>query len=78
MAYNEANGITPRSVAKKVADIIEIGKKEKGEKKEKLSPLERQRLIERYTAEMQEASRTLEFEKAAFLRDRIRELRQEK
>ena len=78
MAYNEVHGIVPRSVEKRVADIIEIGKKEKGEKKEKLSPLERQRLIERYTAEMQEASRTLEFEKAAFLRDQIRELRAQK
>ena len=32
-------------------------------------------LIERLTAEMREASRTLEFEKAAFLRDRIRDLK---
>ena len=76
MAFNEAHGITPRSVQKKVADIIEIGKKTKGEKKgEKLTPAERARLIERLTEEMKEASRMLEFEKAAFLRDRIRDLR---
>ena len=50
--------------------------KTKGEKKgEKLPPAERARLIERLTEEMKEASRMLEFEKAAFLRDRIRDLR---
>ena len=76
MAYNEAHGITPRSVEKKVADVIEIGKKPGSKKKkEPLTPTERARMIERLTAEMKEASRTLEFEKAAFLRDRIRELR---
>ena len=76
MAYNEAHGITPRSVEKKVADVIEIGKKPGSKKKkESLTPTERARMIERLTAEMKEASRTLEFEKAAFLRDRIRELR---
>ena len=76
MAFNEEHGIIPRSVEKKVADIIEIGKKTKGDgKKEKLSPAERAKLIERLTEEMKEASRMLEFEKAAFLRDRIRDLR---
>jgi excinuclease ABC subunit B len=59
-----------------VADIIEIGKKTKGDgKREKLTPMERQKLIERLTEEMKEASRMLEFEKAAYLRDRIRDLR---
>ncbi|MBR2611568.1 MAG: excinuclease ABC subunit UvrB, partial [Clostridia bacterium] len=76
MAFNEAHGIVPRSVEKKVGDIIEIGKKTKGDgKREKLSPAERAKLIERLTEEMKEASRMLEFEKAAYLRDRIRDLR---
>ena len=78
MRYNEENGITPESVKKKVGDIIEIGKKAKPEKKGKLTSLEKARLIEQLTAEMKEAARTLEFEKAAYLRDRIKELKNQK
>ncbi len=73
--YNEKHGITPKSVQKKVADVIEIGKKVTPEKKKKLTALERARLIESLTAEMKEAARTLEFEKAAYIRDRIKELK---
>jgi excinuclease ABC subunit B len=77
MEYNEKNGITPESVRKKVMDVIEIGKRaddEKG-KRGKLTAAEREKLIEKLTAEMREAARTLEFEKAAYLRDRIRDLK---
>ncbi len=77
MAYNEAHGIVPRSVQKKVMDIIEIGKrvKESDGTERKLTGAEREKLIEKLTAEMKEAARMLEFEKAAFLRDRIKDLR---
>ena len=77
MEYNEKHGITPRGITKKVMDIIEIGKREKDEsgRKKPLTPKEREALIERLSAEMKEAARTLEFEKAAFLRDRIRDLK---
>ncbi len=78
MAYNEKNGITPESIKKKVADVIEIGKKAPRVADKKLSRMERDRLIEQLNAEMREAARTLEFEKAAFLRDQIRELKNQK
>ena len=72
--YNEEHGISPESVRKKVAEVIEIGKKFKGENK-KLSKLEAQREIERLTVEMREAAKALEFEKAAYIRDRIKEIK---
>ena len=76
--YNEQHGITPESVKKAVADVIEIGRKAKPENDKKLTRLQRERMIEELTAEMREAARTLEFEKAAYIRDRIKELKNTK
>ncbi len=76
--YNKKHGITPMSVKKSVADIIEIGKRAKKEKKKPLTKHEREKLIEKLTVEMREAARALEFEKAAFIRDQIKELREDK
>ena len=85
LEYNRANGIVPRTVIKGVRDVIEIGSKEerkssKGKKEatRKLSPAERERMIELLTKEMKAAASKLEFEQAAFLRDRIRRLREGK
>ena len=77
MRYNEEHGITPASIKKKVADVIEIGKKVKPESDKKLSRLEKEKLIEKLTAEMRDAAKRLEFEQAAYIRDRIKELRQQ-
>ena len=76
MRYNDENGITPASIRKKVADVIEIGKKVKPESDKKLSRLEREKLIEKLTTEMKDAAKRLEFEQAAYIRDRIKELRE--
>jgi len=74
--YNEANGIVPKTVIKGVYDVIDLGKRsEEKEKKRRLTKEDKEKLIEQYTAEMREASRKLEFEKAAFLRDKIKELK---
>ncbi len=77
--YNIRHGITPKTIVKDVHDIIEIGAKAEGETpKKKLSRAEREILIKRLTAEMKSAAKMLEFEHAAYLRDRIEKLKKEK
>ncbi len=75
MQYNEENGIVPKTIIKNVREIIEITPKtEKNKHGMKLSEKERQELIDRLTREMKNASKLLEFEHAAYLRDRIKSL----
>ena len=74
-AYNEENGIVPKTIIKGVYDVIDLGKKEDKKKKGKLSAEEKEKLIAELTKEMRSASAKLEFEKAAYLRDRIKELK---
>ena len=75
-AYNAANGIIPQTIKKDVRDIIEISTKEKTENinVRRLSARERVRLVEQLTKEMKAAAKLLEFEHAAFLRDKIRSI----
>ena len=78
MAYNKEHGIVPKTIVKSVAEIIEISAKDTIDKKGKrLSRMEKEKLIKAYTAEMKEAAKLLEFEQAAFLRDKIKKLREE-
>ena len=83
LAYNEKHGITPQTIRKKVRDVIEATKVAEqkssyltgAESVDKMSKKERQSLIQRLEAEMKEAAKTLQFERAAELRDALLELR---
>ena len=82
--YNAAHGITPKTIEKPIVPLIEMtlvaaedrtpyGKKD-GKAKKKLGKKERENLVKSLLREMQQASRALEFERAAELRDMIVEL----
>ena len=76
--YNRVHGITPRSVNKGVRDVIEISSKEDvdAETSHRIaSAKDRERLIKELEKQMKEAARMLEFEHAAFLRDKIAALK---
>ena len=75
--YNEEHGITPKTIVKDVRDIIEISNTHKAARNadgRKLSKKEKEMLINTLTKEMKAAAKLLDFENAAYLRDRIKEL----
>ncbi len=76
-AYNEANGIVPKTIVKDVRDVIEITSKvdKNPANGKRLTKAERQALIDKMTKEMRAAARVLDFETAAYLRDEIEKLR---
>ncbi len=84
MAYNEKHGIVPKTIIKEIRDLIEIGvsptktEKERIKDAKKLPPKEKASLVEELTKQMKEAAKNLDFERAAYLRDRIAELRTKK
>jgi excinuclease ABC subunit B len=82
--YNEANGITPQTIIKSIRDIIELKEKDnakaaatdkKIESAQELSKKDKDKLLADLTAEMQKAAKNLDFERAAYLRDRIKHIR---
>ena len=83
MAYNEAHGITPKTIKKEIRDLIRITHEVESEEKQenilvqfkKLSRLQREEQLERLTLEMKQAAKDLNFETAAELRDVIMELK---
>lgn len=79
-AYNAEHGITPKTIVKKVSEILEISThKESDFKNTKHMTREQKRqLIENLTKEMKAAAKLLEFEHAAYLRDKIKKLRGDK
>lgn len=78
MKYNEAHGIIPKTIIKDVRDVIDIAapSDDKTEKKQKKMPAaEKEKLIAQYTSLMREAAKVLDFEQAAYFRDKIVELK---
>lgn len=76
--YNEEHGIVPKTIVKEVRDVIEISAKtdKKGKSKKQLTREEKQTLIRQYTSLMREAAKVLDFEQAAYFRDKITELKE--
>ncbi|SDG28780.1 Excinuclease ABC subunit B [Fontibacillus panacisegetis] len=84
IAYNEKHGITPQTIRKKVRDVIEATRVAESKSdylsdaaKSKMSKRDREAMIGRMEAEMKEAAKNLQFERAAELRDAIMELKAE-
>ena len=79
MDYNKEHGIVPKTIKKDVRDVIgNIMVAEEAETYEidstGLSEKEKAKLIKEYTAEMKDAAKNLQFERAAELRDMIKKL----
>ncbi|WP_223552910.1 excinuclease ABC subunit UvrB [Lysinibacillus sphaericus] len=85
MAYNEEHGITPKTIVKKIPDVIRATQVAEGEasyvtkatKGKKLTKAEKEQLLASLEVEMKEAAKALDFERAAELRDTIFELKAE-
>jgi len=78
--YNREHGIVPKTIVKDVRAVLEISSKEdveKTTKKKRMSKKEKEELIAKLTADMKNAAKLLEFEHAAFLRDKIKALQEE-
>ncbi len=75
--YNEEHGIVPKTIIKEVRDVIEISSpsEDSPKKLKKLPPQEKEKLIAQYTSMMKEAAKVLDFEQAAFFREKINELK---
>jgi len=80
-AHNQKHGIIPQTIIKKVSDILEISSHKDddiGKKRKHLNAIERRQMVDKLTKEMKVAAKLLEFEHAAFLRDKIKQLSGEK
>ena len=75
--YNTKHGITPKTIVKKISDIIEISSKDLKNRKNSykiVDKREKEKIIKELTKEMKTAAQMLEFEHAAFLRDEIQKI----
>ena len=78
--FNQAHGITPKTIIKSVRDVVNLAEGEEEadravREKTKMTRTEIEKAVAKLEKEMKEASKRLEFEYAAVLRDRIIELR---
>ena len=75
--YNLAHDIVPETVKKQVRDVLEISTKTADSDKafKRLSKFDKEKVIRQLTAEMRDAAKILEFEHAAYLRDKIEKLK---
>ncbi|OUB36984.1 excinuclease ABC subunit B [Bacillus thuringiensis serovar yunnanensis] len=82
-AYNEEHGITPKTIQKGVRDVIrattaaEETETYEATPSKKMTKKEREKTIVKMEAEMKEAAKALDFERAAELRDLLLELKAE-
>lgn len=76
--YNKEHGIVPKTIKKDVRDILEISSSKNEKSHKRMNRAEKEQMIKQLTAEMKAAAKILEFEHAAYLRDRINKLREEK
>lgn len=76
--YNKEHGIVPKTIKKDVRGILEISSSKNEKSHKRMSRAEKEQMIKQLTAEMKAAAKILEFEHAAYLRDRINKLREEK
>ncbi len=73
--YNQEHGIIPQTIVKEVRELIDIRThKDTPDDFKNLSRVDRMRMIEQLKKEMKNAAKLLEFEHAAYLRDRIAQL----
>ena len=82
MEYNIKHGITPTTVQKGIRDTLETIKVAEDDSKytldqdiEQMNKSDLQALMDKLEKEMKEAARELQFERAALLRDKLKELR---
>ncbi len=75
--YNEEHGIVPQTIIKDVREIIEISTHADDDAKTyaRMSRHDKEVLIAKLTAEMKAAAKILEFEHAAYLRDKIEQIK---